>query len=109
MNLGIFRKVIRTLLSNKILLLINISGLAVGILCLAYSSLYIIHETKVDRYNSNYNRIYRVVQKLYTNMLGSSPYLLRPLLENIPEVETSARFIKSNIAIKKNDEFIVES
>ena len=42
-------------------------------------------------------------------MLGSSPFVLKPLLENIPEIETSARFIKSNIAIKKNDEFIVES
>ena len=41
-------------------------------------------------------------------MLGSSPYLLKPLLENIPEIETSARFIKSNIAIKKNGEFILE-
>jgi putative ABC transport system permease protein len=41
-------------------------------------------------------------------MLGSSPYLLKPLLENIPEIETSARFIKSNIELKKNNEFIAE-
>ena len=109
MESGTFRKVTRSILRNKSFLLFNILGLAVGILCLVYSSLYIIHETKVDRYNSNYNRIYRVVQKLSTNMLGSSPYLLKPLLENIPEIETSARFIKSNIAIKKNNEFIIES
>jgi putative ABC transport system permease protein len=109
MESGTFRKVTRSILRNKSFLLFNILGLAVGILCLVYSSLYIIHETKVDRYNSNYNRIYRVVQKLPTNMLGSSPYLLKPLLENIPEIETSARFIKSNITIKKKDEFIIES
>lgn len=104
-----FRKVTRSILRNKSFLTFNILGLAVGILCLVYSSLYIIHETKVDRYNSNFSRIYRVIQKSNTSMLGSSPYLLRPLLETISEIETSARFIKSNIAIKKNDEFIVES
>jgi putative ABC transport system permease protein len=109
MESGTFRKVTRSILRNKTFLLFNILGLTVGILCLVYSSLYIIHETKVDRYNSNYNRIYRVTQKSNTSMLGSSPFILKPLLENIPEIETSARFIKSNIAIKKNGEFIVES
>jgi putative ABC transport system permease protein len=109
MNSGTFRKVARSVLGNKSFLLFNILGLAVGILCLIYSSLYIIHETKTDRYNINFNRIYRVVQKSSINMVGSSPYLLKPLLENIPEIETSARFIKSNIEIKKNEEFIVES
>jgi putative ABC transport system permease protein len=109
MNSGTFRKVGRSILRNKIFLLFNILGLAVGILCLVYSSLYIIHETKVDRYNSNFSRIYRVVQKSNTDMLGSSPYILKPLLEKIPEIEISARFIKSSIAIKKKDEFIVES
>ncbi|MGC1390175.1 MAG: ABC transporter permease [Bacteroidales bacterium] len=109
MNSGTIRKVARSILRNKTFLLFNILGLAVGILCLVYSSLYIIHETKVDRYNLNFSRIYRVVQKSTTDMLGSSPYLLKPLLENIPEIETSARFIKSSIAIKKKDEFIVES
>ena len=103
------KKITRSLLRNKSFLLFNILGLAVGILCLVYSSLYIIHETKVDRYNSNYNRIYRVTQKFNTSMFGSSPFILKPLLENIPEIETSARFIKSTIAIKKKDEFIVES
>ena len=109
MESGTFRKVTRSILRNKSFLIFNILGLAVGILCLVYSSLYIIHETKVDRYNSNFNRIYRVIQNSNTSMLGSSPFVLKPLLENIPEIETSARFIKSNIAIKKNDEFIVES
>jgi len=109
MNSGTFKKVARSILRNKSFLLFNILGLAVGILCLVYSSLYIIHETKVDRYNSNYNRIFRVVQKTNTDLLGSSPYLLKPLLENIAEIETSARFIKSSIAVKKKDEFIVES
>lgn len=109
MESGTFRKVMRSILRNKSFHLFNILGLAIGILCLIYSSLYIIHETKVDRYNSNFSRIYRVIQKSNTSMLGSSPYLLKPLLENIPEIETSARFIKSNISIKKDDEFIVES
>jgi putative ABC transport system permease protein len=109
MNSGTFKKVARSVFRNKTFLLFNILGLAVGILCLIYSSLYIIHETKVDRYNVNYNRIYRIVQKSRTNMLGSSPFSMKPLLENIPEIETSARFIKSNIEIKKNEEYIVES
>ena len=109
MNSGTFRKVARSILRNKTFLLFNILGLAVGILCLVYSSLYIIHETKVDRYNSNYSRIFRVVQKTNTNLLGSSPYLLKPLLENIAEIETSARFISSSIELKKNSDFIAES
>ncbi len=109
MNSGTFKKVARSVLRNRSFLLFNILGLAVGILCLVYSSLYIIHEIKVDKHNVNYSRIYRIVQTLNTNMLGSSPYIMKPLLENIPEIETSARFIKSNIKIKKNEEYIVES
>jgi putative ABC transport system permease protein len=109
MGFSIFKKVIRTLLSNKILLLINISGLAIGILCLAYSTLYIIHETKVDKYNSNYNRIYRVLKTVGTEITGSSPFAIKPLLENIPEIETSARFCKSDVEIKKNGEYVLEN
>jgi putative ABC transport system permease protein len=109
MESGTFRKVTRSILRNKSFLLFNILGLAVGILCLVYASLYIIHETKVDRYNSNFDRIYRVVQKANTNLLGSSPYVLKPLLENIAEIETSARFISSSINLKKNSDFITES
>jgi putative ABC transport system permease protein len=109
MSLGIFRKVIRTLLNNKSLLLINILGLAIGILCLAYSSLYIIHEIKVDKYNSNYRRIYRILQTVGTEITGSSPFAVRPLLEDIPEIEASARFIKSDVEIKKNGEYILEN
>lgn len=109
MSLGIFRKVIRSVFSNKTLLLINISGLAIGILCLAYSSLYSIHEIKVDRYNSNYSRIYRVLKTVGTEITGSSPFALKPLLESIPEIEASARFIKSDVEIKKNGEYILEN
>lgn len=109
MNSGTFRKVARSVLRNKSFLLFNILGLAVGILCLSYSSLYIIHEIKVDKFNGNYNWIYRVVQKRGMDMLGSSPYILKPLLDNIPDIETSARFIRSDIEIKKKEVYIVES
>jgi putative ABC transport system permease protein len=97
------------LLNNKSLLLINISGLAIGILCLAYSSLYIIHEIKVDKYNLNYSRIYRILEVKGTDMTGSTPFAVKPLLENIPEIETSARFCKSDVEIKKRGEYILEN
>jgi putative ABC transport system permease protein len=109
MSFGIFRKVIRTLLNNKSLLLINISGLAIGILCLAYSSFYIIHEIKVDKYNLNYSRIYRILVVKGTDVTGSTPFAVKPLLENIPEIETSARFCKSDVEIKKRGEYILEN
>jgi putative ABC transport system permease protein len=109
MSSSIFRKVIRTLFSNKSLLLINISGLAIGIFCLAYSSLYIIHEIKVDKFNSNYDRTYRILINYGTTVTGSSPFVIKPLLENLPEIESSARFIKSDIEIKKNDQFVLEN
>jgi putative ABC transport system permease protein len=103
------RKVVRSLLGNKSLLLINIAGLAIGILSLGYSALYIIHEIKVDQYNLNYNRIYRILQTWGTNINGSSPFAVKPLLGNIPEIEASARFIKSDVEIEKNGEQILES
>ncbi|HEY5123023.1 MAG TPA: ABC transporter permease, partial [Ignavibacteria bacterium] len=109
MSFGIFRKVIRTLLNNKSLLLINILGLAIGILCLAYSTLYIIHEIKVDKYNLNYSRIYRILEVRGTDIKGSTPFAVKPLLENIPEIETSARFCKSDVEIKKNGEYLLEN
>jgi len=109
MSIALYKKVIRSLLRNKSFQIFNILGLAVGILCLSYSTLYIIHETKVDRNNINYARIYRVIQTKGTSQLGSSPFVMKTLFDDLPEIEASARFIKSNIAIKKNNEFIEEN
>lgn len=69
--------------------MINIIGLAVGIAVFSLIIFYVSYETNADKYNENYERIYRpnVNDKYGVTPLALAAYLK----EQIPEIDTTAR------------------
>lgn len=51
---------VRNLWHKKFYTLINITGLAVGLLCAILIGLYIVNELSYDKYNEDYERIFRL-------------------------------------------------
>ena len=87
---------IRNLRKNKGYSFINIFGLAVGIACCVLILLYIQNELSYDKYNKNYDQIYRVrlEARISNNELNSAPSCgpCGPAFtREIPEVENYTR------------------
>ncbi|MCF7910900.1 MAG: ABC transporter permease [Candidatus Cloacimonetes bacterium] len=51
---------VRNLMRKKSYTIINIAGLAIGLCCTILIGLYIINELSYDKYNADYERIYRL-------------------------------------------------
>lgn len=107
---GMFKNYIkvgaRNILRQKAFSVINIAGLAIGIACCLLILLYVNDELSYDRYNKNFDRIYRVLHT-YRNaenpgslpppspedfqVWGSAP--IGPALQtDFPEIESYFRF-----------------
>lgn len=78
----------RTLVRNRVISLINITGFAAGIAASILILLYVFSELSVDRFNENYDRIYRLEYGDFA-VSGTAQALL--LKEAIHEVEQSVR------------------
>jgi putative ABC transport system permease protein len=86
----------RNLIRFKSYSAINITGLAIGMVCCILILLYVYDEMSYDRFNKNSDRIYRVVVdgSLGDNsfkVATTSPPLRNALLQDYPEVEAVAR------------------
>jgi putative ABC transport system permease protein len=82
--------------------LINIAGLAVGMACSILIMLFVFDELGYDRFNRNYDRIWRVTRKWFNadgvvNLhLGQVAPPIGPLLKNdFPEILEAARMIQT--------------
>jgi len=89
----------RNLLRNKVSSMINIGGLAIGLACVIFISLYISDELSYDRFFKNADRIFRVnTHELMSNSeftAGQTPPPVgAALVNNIPEIETYTRVYK---------------
>ena len=51
---------VRNLMRKKFYTLINIAGLAIGLCCTILIGLYVMNELSYDKYNEDYDRIYRL-------------------------------------------------
>jgi ABC-type antimicrobial peptide transport system permease subunit len=86
----------RTLQKHRLYSLLNIGGLAIGMACCLLIALYILDELSYDRFNPNYSRIYRVVEKqkqadgIYDVAVTPGP-LAASLKKDFPEVELTTR------------------
>jgi putative ABC transport system permease protein len=65
-----FKMAWRNLMKHKFISFINLFGLTVGLTCCLLITVYILHETSYDKYNTNANRIYRVTRN-FNNRDGS--------------------------------------
>ena len=84
---------LRNIMAEKKYSFINIIGLAIGMTACILILLWVFDEINYDKHNDNYNRIYRVIREGKVN----TPSALGPkLIQDLPEVETAARFIKQD-------------
>jgi putative ABC transport system permease protein len=105
---------LRSLLKNKGFTFINVFGLALGLATCLLIVFYVFDELSYDRYNTKYERIYRVNTDLkYNGVLTHFGTTAKPvaaaLAREFPEVERSARISGAlNIRFKKGNEIIRE-
>jgi putative ABC transport system permease protein len=104
----------RSLLKNKGFTFINIFGLALGLAICLLIVFYVVDELSYDRYNTKYDRIFRVNTDLKyggvtTNFAIAAPPVGDALVKEFPEVEKSTRIaLANNLRIKKGNEIIEE-
>lgn len=87
----------RSILKNKLYSILNIFGPAIGITCAILILLYVREELTFDKYNSNYNRIYRLESDFTisgkTTLAALVPIPMAPTLKDeYPEIKDVARF-----------------
>lgn len=94
-----FITAIRNLLKHKSYLFINIIGLAIGLASFIFITLYVVHELSYDKFNSQYENMYRLVIK--GQMSGqdlhqaiSAAPTARALIDDYPEIEKVVRISK---------------
>jgi putative ABC transport system permease protein len=68
----------RNLLKRKFYNFINVIGLAIGMTCCILIALYVQHELSYDRYHTNHERIYRVLQTFRSTEKGQKVTSPRP-------------------------------
>ncbi len=87
-----FISIIRNIRSNKVFTVINLTNLVIGLAVFILFSALITHELNYDKFNANYDNIYRVQTKQEdsypTNYCTYSPPAFRfHLMAEVPEVE----------------------
>ncbi len=101
----------RNIKRNKIYSFINIAGLSVGMACFLLIALYVQYEFSFDRFNDNYDRIYRVIMEQPKERMGKKLYATTPgaagpaIESEIPEVVSASRFTETSevmVSIKNN-------
>ncbi len=85
----------RNILNNKVFSILNIVGLAIGLLCSLLIYLWISDELAVDNYHENIDRLYSVYQRqIFEGRVDAGYYtpavLYRELKNKIPEIEKAA-------------------
>ena len=78
----------RILWRNKVTSFVNIFGLSIGITSLIFIMLYVQHETSYDKFNQNYDDIYRLEGDNYARL---PPVVGAYVKDRLPEVNKMAR------------------
>ena len=110
MFINYLKTTLRNFLKNKLFSLINIIGLSIGLTCSILILLAVIHELNYDTFNTNYKRIYRVIQEMPFTEKATWAITQGPLgpalLEEIPGIEQMTRINSGGWSIKFEEEEI---
>ena len=79
---------LRILWRNKVTSFINIFSLTIGMAAFILIMLYIHHETRYDKFNEHYSRIYRIEGDDYARL---PPVIGQFVKDNLPEIENMTR------------------
>ena len=92
---------VRSIFQNKLHLTINVIGLTIGFVALFFIANYISNELSYDKFNKNYNKIYRLSGDEDIEM----PAMYGPMIKNeFPEIKEYARFYIEKAALIYNKE-----
>lgn len=109
---------LRNLSKNKLFSLINIGGLASGIAMALLLFLYLEYEQGFDSFQSNKNRIYRIISRSTLDEVpekwGCAPNIAGPTFKaEIPAVKEQVRLIRHNFGnpanVQSDHEAFIES
>lgn len=108
MFINYLKTTLRNFLKNKLFSLINIIGLSIGLTCSILILLAVIQELNYDSFNTNYKRIYRVLQEMPFTEKATWAITQGPLgpilLDEIPEIEQMTRVNFGGWSIKFEEE-----
>jgi len=101
---------LRNIFKNKIYSLLNIVGLAIGIMAFVMIMLYVQYETSFDKQSPNANRIYRVFTKGSLNgdfeMIASPAPVGAAFKNEIPGVENFTRVRQTGFPVLRYEDKI---
>jgi len=107
-----FKIALRNLKRHKGFSFLNITGLALGMVCTILILFWVQHELSFDRYHEKGKKIYRILQhiqyaEVVTWAINQGP--LGPALKaEIPEIAEQARFCSARWRMKYNDSVYME-
>ena len=90
------KQTFRSLTKHKTYSILNIIGLSAGLTCFAFIALWVSDELSFDKFNTNYDRIVRLVSTTKTetgvveSAVSSAP-MAKALKDDYPEVENTVR------------------
>src|SRR4029078_6268918 len=96
MLLVYLKQALRSISKNRTYSILNIVGLSASLTCFAFIALWVHDEWSYDKFNKNYNRIYRLtdIEKTETGTrqtaVSSAP-MAAALKNDYPEIEQTTR------------------
>lgn len=103
----------RSLVNNKTYSLLNIVGLSASLTCFAFIALWVNDELSYDKFNKNYDRIFRLISSQKTESgisetaVSSAPMAVA-LKNDYPEVEQTARLKIREEIVEHNGQQILQ-
>lgn len=105
-----FKIALRNLARHRLHSFINITGLALGMVCCILILLWVHDELGYDRFHKNSDRLYQVVHRFETGWSSSSPWAMTPVLKkDFPEIEKATRISTQRLLINHNEKQFYES
>ena len=103
----------RNLVKHKFYAIINVLGLAIGMICCLLIFLYVQHELSYDSFHTKADRIYRVVTDIKTptetlTIAGTSAPMAAYMKQDFPEVEDMVRIDEANFLIQRGEQTFQE-
>jgi len=103
----------RGIVKNKSYSILNIVGLAAGLICFAFIAVWVTDELSYDRFNKNYNRIVRLtgIAKTETGISASavsSAPMAKALKDDYAEIENTVRMDPHEEIVRLKDKQILQ-
>jgi len=108
-----FRIAWRNLTKNKVFSAINVIGLAIGLTCCLFMTLYIKHELSYDSFQEKGDRIARVIMEYsFSGKVNKGNYtstkVAPTFARTFPEVETAVRMAVATRVVKYDEKLFTE-